>query len=39
MTDAAQPFDIPVFVVVPPRVLLFEIRLAQHFDRAGDVKQ
>ncbi|MBY3118484.1 MULTISPECIES: GlxA family transcriptional regulator [Rhizobium] len=25
MTDAAQPFDIPVFVVVPPRVLLLDV--------------
>ncbi|MBY5744444.1 helix-turn-helix domain-containing protein [Rhizobium leguminosarum] len=25
MTDPAQPFDIPVFVVVPPRVLLLDV--------------
>ncbi|MBY3181734.1 GlxA family transcriptional regulator [Rhizobium laguerreae] len=25
MTDAAQPIDIPVFVVVPPRVLLLDV--------------
>ncbi|MBW8789709.1 GlxA family transcriptional regulator [Rhizobium leguminosarum] len=25
MTDATQPFDIPVFVVVPPRVLLLDV--------------
>ncbi|MGO8389100.1 GlxA family transcriptional regulator, partial [Rhizobium johnstonii] len=39
MTDAAQPFDIPVFVVVPPRVLLLDVASPIEMLRKANPKQ
>lgn len=39
MTDAAQPFDIPVFVVVPPRVLLLDVAYSIEVLRKANLEQ
>ncbi|PDT34185.1 AraC family transcriptional regulator [Rhizobium sp. M10] len=39
MTDAAQPFDIPVFVVVPPRVLLLDVAGPIEVLRKANIEQ